>query len=143
MVYFFETNCMCSGDLKESITWLIALDFFRISSESFWAVGRTSVWWDEIKYWTNFCSCSLKYSQVSLNYQLNVDAIVRDPRITKEELSFKTVMIMSICTPSWGKIQSLFFHLVIRSPVVFYSPSNYRVVEQELLCSKKRRMCTF
>ena len=43
----------------EALTWLIALDFLRISSESFWAVGRTSVWWEEMRYWTNFCSCSL------------------------------------------------------------------------------------
>lgn len=39
-------------------TWLI-LDFdWRISSASFWAVGKTLVWWAEMRYWANFWSCS-------------------------------------------------------------------------------------
>ena len=60
---------------------LISEWVFRISSASFCAVGRTSVWCSDIKYCANFCSCSrLICNNVSAKkkYKKNPDNLVRD-----------------------------------------------------------------
>ena len=74
-------------------TWLIAEDFLRISSESFWAVGSTSVWCEEIKYCnkallTNV-SRSLRFvvwrvTANNKNYNFIIDSAIKDGKFSKK-----------------------------------------------------------